>query len=142
MPIESNSFDDGTLAHIRANQEDPIVQYYIIRSDIQMSPGKVAAQVAHGAMMFLLRYQQLLNYHSGDYIERLKLTEEWLNGSFRKVTLKGDSKDFARLTKELEVFLVRDAGLTEVDPNTETVLVTWPMRKSQRPKFLARLRVF
>jgi peptidyl-tRNA hydrolase len=141
MPVEDNAFDDVTLAYIRANQEDPIVQYYIVRSDVPMTPGKLASQVAHGAMMFLLRYNQLKNHHSGAYAERLNQTFQWLNGSFRKVLLKGDTKDFERLKKELDVFLVRDAGLTEVDPNTETVLVTWPMLKSQRPKFLTRLRV-
>jgi PTH2 family peptidyl-tRNA hydrolase len=155
MPVEPNPFDDEKLIQIRESQEDPIVQYYIVRTDVPMSVGKVCAQIAHGAQMFAFtyieRYEQYIaefgsNYHLtnsnlNQLHSKLELTNKWKNGSFRKVVLGGKTKDFERIKKELDVFLVRDAGLTEVESGTETVLVTWPILKSTQPKFLQRLRV-
>jgi peptidyl-tRNA hydrolase len=143
MPIEPNLFDDERLI---AEQTDPIVQYYIVRTDIPMSSGKIAAQVAHGAMMFLLHYQEVTNqwFHfdsSSPKPPHLIRVEEWLKGSFRKVVLGGTKKDFKGIISDLPVFLVHDAGLTEVEPNSETVLVTWPMYRSSQPNFLKRLQV-
>ncbi|MCK9567360.1 peptidyl-tRNA hydrolase [Candidatus Pacearchaeota archaeon] len=147
MPIEPNPFDDERLAQVRAEQGDPIVQYFIVRTDIPMSAGKIGAQIGHGAEMFVLRYQMLLKHSieemtplKPEYAGVMEIVEEWLNTSFRKVVLGGKKKDFEKIISELNVFLVRDAGLTEVEPNSETVLVTWPMRKSAAPKCLSRLQ--
>jgi len=147
MPIEPNPFDDERLAQVRAEQGDPIIQYFIVRTDLEMSTGKIGAQIAHGAEMFVLGHQ-ILHRHSieemtplkPEYTAILNITKEWLDGSFRKVVLGGKKKDFEKIISELPVFLVRDAGLTEVEPNSETVLVTWPMRKSAQPKCLSRLQ--
>jgi PTH2 family peptidyl-tRNA hydrolase len=148
MPIEPNPFDDAKLAEIRAGQEDPIVQYFIVRKDIPMSVGKIGAQIAHGAEMFVFRYKelssltrQLLKQNLADENERVELTERWVNQSFRKVVLGGKLKDFEKIKSELLVFVVKDAGLTEVEPNTETVIATWPMLRSKCPKVLSRLQV-
>jgi PTH2 family peptidyl-tRNA hydrolase len=147
MPIEPNPFDDARLAKIRAEQGDPIVQYFIVRTDLNMSIGKIGAQIAHGAEMFILRYtelKQVLNCLDNKYIrpnERIVgIVDDWLGSSFRKVVLGGKKKDFDKIISELNVFLVRDAGLTEVEPNSNTVIVTWPMLKSTQPKCLARLQ--
>ena len=139
MSVEPNPFDDERLIQIRESQEDPIVQYYIVRTDVPMTIGKVCAQIAHGAQMFAYRFMNLKEQGSLD--SKIELTDKWINGSFRKVVLGGKAKDFERIKKELDVFLVRDAGLTEVEPGTETVIVTWPLLKSSQPKFLQRLRV-
>lgn len=140
--IEQNKFDDQRLIEIRASQEDPIVQYYIVRTDIKMSVGKIAAQVAHAAQMFSFRYNEFLQNPEG-HEEQLEMTKRWIDGSFRKVTLKGDQKTFDAFKTDpnMSVFLVKDAGLTEVECGTETIIVTWPMLKSKRPKYLARLRI-
>jgi peptidyl-tRNA hydrolase, PTH2 family len=147
MPIEPNPFNDASLAKIRAEQGDPIVQYFIVRTDLNMSVGKIGAQIAHGAEMFILRYtelKQVLNCLDDKYIRQneriVGIVDDWLVSSFRKVVLGGKKKDFEKIISELPVFLVRDAGLTEIEPNSETVIVTWPMLKSTQPKYLARLQ--
>jgi peptidyl-tRNA hydrolase, PTH2 family len=146
MPVEPNPFDNAKLAEIRAEQGDPIIQYYIVRTDVPMSIGKAGAQIAHAAQMFVFGYLNMksrcdVQPQGGKPLVLTQITEEWMNGSFRKVFLGGKKKDFEKIKNTLDVFLVRDAGLTEVEPGTETVLVTWPMRKNQQPKLLARLRV-
>lgn len=147
MPVEHNPFDDERLIRIRESQEDPIVQYYIVRKDVPMTVGKICAQVAHGAQMFAFTYlerkSQLALPHPDHekIVKRINLTDMWIGGSFRKVVLGGRAKDFEKIKKELDVFAIRDAGLTEIEPGTETVLVCWPMLRSSCPKFLQRLRV-
>lgn len=145
MSVEPNAFDDKALADIRANQEDPIQQYYIVKSDANMTLGKICTQVAHGAQMFILGYHNICNIQVPiDTNRKLKkdITEQWLNGSFRKIFVKAKTKDFEKIKEALDVFVVRDAGLTEVEPGTETLIVTWPMHKSSAPKILQRLRLF
>lgn len=145
MAIVHNPFDDPKLAQVRAEQEDPIVQYYIVRKDVPMSVGKVCAQIAHGAQMFLSEYYNLKRNMNKPFGGRplllTQITEKWMAGSFRKVVLGAKKKDWEKIKKELEVFVVRDAGLTEVESGTETVMVTWPMKKSNQPKVLANLQV-
>ena len=146
MPVEPNDFDDARLIKIRESQEDPIVQYYIVRTDLGMSAGKIGAQIAHGAQMFAFKYNELVierEFRNGpmDHDKEYELTRKWIDGSFRKVVLGGKANDFEKIKNELLVFSVRDAGLTEVEAGSETVLVLWPMIKSQRPKVLTKLQV-
>jgi peptidyl-tRNA hydrolase, PTH2 family len=135
MPVEPNLYDDEKLAAIRKDQVDPIIMYFIVREDLNMTPGKLAAQCAHGAQMLLLRYWELKRAShnipfGGAALIKCEAVDAWLKESFRKVVLRANLKEFNQV-KELEnCFVVRDAGLTEVDAGTETVLVLWPMKKS------------
>jgi len=144
MPVEPNPFDDARLAQIRESQEDPIVQYYIVRKDVGMSAGKACAQVAHAAQMFIMGYYHMRSGACAPHTQHAELldyTVKWIGGSFRKVVLSGTDKDFEKIKSAINVFVVRDAGLTEVEPGTETVLVLWPMPKSKVPKIISRLQV-
>ena len=142
MPIENTPFNDTKQDHV--NHDDPIVQYYIVRKDITMSTGKVCAQIAHAAQMFFQAYiqqkQALCIPKGGKPLIYTTLTEKWMAGNFCKVVLAGKKKDFEKIKKTLDVFVVRDAGFTEIQPGTETVIVTWPMLRSKRPKILKRLQ--
>ena len=142
MPVENNPHDNEQLAAIRANQEDPLVQYFVVRKDLDMSPGKMAAQVAHGAQMTAFKYFEY-KFMPEDIGKSVKadMFLTWMNESFRKVVLKADLKQFNKVKEELDCFLVRDAGLTEVESGSETVLALWPMKKSSAPKVIQRLRV-
>jgi len=129
------------------SEEDPLVQYYIIRKDINMSIGKVCAQVAHASQIFMANYQDMVEdgfelYSDSSFYDEYNDTIKWLNTGFRKVMLGGKLKDFEKIKKELFVFVVRDAGLTEVESGTETVLATYPIRKSLQPKILSRLQLY
>lgn len=149
-------YNDSAQVELRKNQEDPIVMYLIVREELGMSIGKTAAQCAHAAQMLLLDYIALnkaLDWISIAYgnesekskMERVSIFQRWLDSSFRKVVLKADNKEWLKIQ---EVFVegvmrvtVVDAGLTEVNPNTETVIGLWPMKKSEVPKIIKRLQV-
>lgn len=148
MPVINNPFDNEKLAAIRAEQTDPLVQYFIINKDLKMSPGKSAAQVAHAANMFCdfyhTEYDRLMSSwpRGGHEWSRILVSKRWREESYRKVILVAKATKFAKIKEELECFLVRDAGLTEVDPGSETVLALFPIKKSKAPNIIKRLRVY
>ena len=133
----------------RANQEDPIIMYLIVRESLNMSIGKTAAQCAHASQMLLLNHFDLMQKdHCGwASIEEKNITTiftEWLDTSFRKVVLKADEKEWIKLKTQLskeQFVVVVDVGLTELAPQTETVIGIIPMRKSEAPKLIKRLQV-
>lgn len=119
-------------------------QVVIVRKDLQMSPGKLAAQVAHASMAWLTS-ELRLRYAAGDYEERLDdknghsgayyhipvnidkdIFDGWINGSFTKTVceaknLNGINKakqiaDEMGLKDGVDYFIIRDNCLTELTP--------------------------
>ncbi len=93
-----------------------------LRTDIKMSPGKMAVQVAHAAVNCAFSCKK-----NND-----RWFKEWYREGQKKVVLKGGSledlyelKSMAESLK-LETSLIQDAGMTEVDPGTVTCLGIGP----------------
>ena len=92
----------------------------VVRADLGMGRGKIAAQVAHAAVAAVLA-----NRGSRDFAA-------WLAEGQPKVALKVTSADelvaVARgaLAAGLPVELIRDAGRTQVDPGTVTCCAVGP----------------
>ena len=94
----------------------------LVREDIRLSPGKMAAQVAHAAVSCTLTARTSAK----------RLFKSWLREGQRKVVLK--VADLAEL-QEMEIkarkagFIVEriaDAGLTEIPPGTVTCVGIGP----------------
>ncbi len=142
--------DDPEQVEIRKGQGDPIVMYLIVRESLGMGAGKIGAQCAHAAQMILLAFTDWQSADDEDYTEISlddgDVMQTWLNSSFRKVVLKADDKEWEKLkalplSPERLKFVVRDAGLTEVEAGSETVMALWPMLRSKAPKLVRRLQV-
>lgn len=112
-------------------------QLIIARKDLNMSPGKLAAQVSHASMAFLTSqirnkgqkyiYDNFSNYY---YINHLyfdkDIYENWICGSFTKVICEAKNKyqleKVMILARELgleenkDFFLIKDNCLTELKP--------------------------
>ncbi|MEM2878434.1 MAG: peptidyl-tRNA hydrolase Pth2 [Candidatus Hadarchaeales archaeon] len=97
-------------------------QVIAVRCDLEMSAGKLAAQVAHGAV--------------GAAESARKTSRKWFDGWLKegqkKVVVKvSGEKDLIDLKIRVERAglpneLVRDAGLTEIPPGTATALAIGP----------------
>lgn len=136
--------DSKEAADKSVNQNDPTVMYLIVRESLEMSIGKTAAQCAHAAQMLQLKYNELIQEDMCGWGKSpdIKIFNEWLEESFRKVVLRADDKEWLKLKAELHNHvLVVDAGLTEIASGSETVIGLWPMRKSQVSKTVKRLQV-
>jgi PTH2 family peptidyl-tRNA hydrolase len=145
-------------------EEGPIVMYLIVNETLGMSIGKTAAQTAHAAQYLMVQYYVLkeesaflvkriqsetdetfihaLQTSYADKGRKISIVGEWLKVGVRKVVLKANAKEWKKIKEAFpQHALVVDAGLTEIEPGSETVIGLWPMRKSQVPKVIQRLQV-
>jgi len=94
----------------------------VTRKDLKLSPGKLAAQVAHAAVNCALFTKK----------KNSKWFSKWQNEGAKKVIAKVDSlEDFFILKEKAEnlkivTALIEDAGHTEIAPGTKTVLGIGP----------------
>ena len=99
----------------------------VIRDDLKMSIGKLAAQVAHAAVTCSFEAK----------MKKTKWFSEWYNEGQRKVVLRVRDLDEllslkAKATRaKLPVALITDAGLTELPPNTTTCLGIGPAPENE-----------
>merc|ERR1711890_156881 len=107
--------------------EGPAKMVLVVRTDLGMQKGKVAAQCAHAAVMC---YKKALT-------EQPKVLSSWETLGQTKVCLRVGGEDellhLAGLAKEagLVTAVVRDAGRTQVEPGSFTVLGIGPGPVSQ-----------
>jgi len=101
---------------------DEFKQVILIRTDLKMSTGKKCAQACHASV-------------SASDLARIKtknIWKKWKNLGQKKVVLKTNNvenmKDiYAKVIKQqIPCFLVKDAGLTQLEPGTTTALGIGP----------------
>lgn len=105
-------------------------QIIIARKDLNMSPGKLAAQVSHGSMSFLtwlIRNNYDFGHISFDINQ--DLFEQWIGGEFTKCVLQAKNKnqllkaktmaEEMGLIEEKDFWLIRDNCHTELEPEDE-----------------------
>ena len=117
-------------------------QIIIVRKDLEMSPGKMAAQVSHASMAFLTSQMRKNTEVSDKYNGFLKcfvfITEEcyeqWVQGAFTKCVLKAKNKNQLLKAKTMaeelgmkegeDFFLIKDNCLTELEPEEDGKTLT------------------
>lgn len=115
-------------------------QVIVVRKDLNMSPGKLAAQVSHASMAFLTRAIQSAAVRSDSEHVSATLTfnydffRNWLAGSFTKVVLEAKNKnqlykcietalDFG-MVENRDFFVICDSCRTELEPEEDGSTVT------------------
>jgi len=109
-------------------------QVIVVRKDLKLSKGKTAAQVAHASLESYKRSS------SEDQIE-------WEAWEAKKVVLKADDMQellaIQRAAKKARLphALIHDAGKTEVEPGTVTVLGIGPCDEDEVDKITGHLKM-
>lgn len=125
--------------HEDASEKESLRQLIIARKDLQMSPGKLAAQVSHASMAFIadrIRHGGLQKEYSVDTgeIEDYQITitmepevyDDWFSGIFTKTICEAKNRNqlmkAVSIAEELglkegkDFFLIKDNCLTELEP--------------------------
>ena len=109
----------------------------VVRKDVDLSPGKLAVQVAHASVACAVESKK-----KGEYFNK------WFKEGQKKVVVKCDDlehMDFLQEVAEKEGLVtkvVQDAGLTEVVPGTKTCLGIGPGPNEKVDKVTGKLPLF
>ena len=122
---------------------DEIVQYFIINSELNLSPGKACAQVAHVATLITQDIYYTDKYNSAHYYAKLATWNEWISKyNQKKIILRGKEKDLHKLIKQGFAF-IRDIGCNnECEPGSLTCVGLPPMKRSEAQKYIKRLQLY
>ena len=110
-----------------------VVMYIVVNSGVKMSPGKLAAQVAHSAV----KAANLGMLRESDWWKK------WYTGSYTKIVLKASEYTMKELNKlyPMTCSTTTDEGRTEIPHGTLTTLAFIPMPKERAPPELNMLKL-
>ena len=115
-----------------------IKQVIVVRSDLKMGKGKVAAQVAHAA----LDAAEAARHKHPDWYD------SWREQGQAKVVVKSDGGEEALIDLQkqarslgLPTSLIQDRGLTQVEPGTMTCLGIGPGPSGEIDKVTGKLKL-
>ncbi|GMG24319.1 unnamed protein product [Ambrosiozyma monospora] len=115
----------------------------VVRQDLQMQKGKIAAQCAHAAIAL---YRLMSDTTSPAYNQ--VMLNRWLRGGQAKITLKVPDKTemdmlFAMaLSLDVNCYIVHDAGRTQVASGSATVIGLGPAPKSVLDEITGSLKLY
>lgn len=108
-------------------------QVILVISDLKLSKGKLAVQVAHASVDNVFKTSK-------------KILVEWENEGMKKIVLKvANEKELLEYKKQAEniklnTSLISDAGKTEVTPGTITCLAIGPDLEEKIDKVTGKLK--
>jgi PTH2 family peptidyl-tRNA hydrolase len=107
-------------------------QVIVVRKDLKMSPGKMAAQVAHASV---------------EASERSKWKKDWMRDSQKKTVLKCETEEELHTLYDqakrsgLPVSMIADAGRTELPSGTVTCVGIGPAPEEEIDKITGKLKL-
>ena len=111
-------------------------QVIVTRSDLKLGKGKLAAHVAHAS---LEGYKKAKGKDSG-------IVQEWEDEGQKKIVVKIPTEKemlelFERAKGAVPCALIRDAGLTQIEPGTITCLAIGPWKDADVDRFTKDLKL-
>jgi len=111
-------------------------QVIVVRTDLKMGTGKIAAQTAHASISAMEKAMR----DNGDIVEK------WKEEGMAKIVVKVESEKellelFEMLKKKFPVALIKDAGHTQVKENTATCIGIGPVDAKEIDKYTGKLKL-
>jgi PTH2 family peptidyl-tRNA hydrolase len=112
-------------------------QAIVVRTDLKMGKGKLAAQASHASIA------------SYNIVRRRypNIADSWEHEGQKKIVLKVESEaqllEYLELVKEAEIpaEVIRDAGHTQVEPGTITCFGAGPWKEDDIDRILGKLKL-
>lgn len=113
--------------------------YFIVNSSLKMGNGKTAGQVGHACSAIIRRaYEQGISK---------KEYELWVAEMEAKIVLKtSNEEEFFEICNKLKKddflpIIIKDAGKTQIEPNSSTVIVFGPINVKKCPSYISNLKL-
>ncbi|SRR5579875_3107995 len=112
-------------------------QVIVVRKDLGMGLGKIAAQVAHAAVMGAERTRE----------KNPQLFKSWMAEGQAKVVVRvGSLEELLEIRRQAEtlhlsIAQVQDSGLTQIPPGTVTCLALGPVKSELVDKITSKLKL-
>jgi len=124
--------------------ENEIVQYFIVNSEIKISAPKLSAQIGHVAT--IITHEIINNYYTIDKHEVMEKYIEWKqwynNGkNQKKIILRGKEKQLLKLIEQ-GFYYIRDNGNNELPSGTLTAVGLPPMKRNEAQKYIKKLQLY
>ncbi len=109
-------------------------QAIIIRNDLQMGKGKIAAQASHASLQAYLKTDE-------------ETRDEWETEGMKKIALKVDGEKEliqafnAAKKRKIRAALIHDAGHTQVEPGTVTAVAIGPADEDEIDVITGKLKL-
>ena len=122
---------------------EEVVQYYVVNTELKMSPGKTAAQVAHAAIKLTVMANHDISLADGDDSDVfIQAWLSWYYGSMAKVVLGASQAQLETLGQLPHVVTIYDEGRTEIPSHSLTVVGFRPMVKSWFKPYVGDLKLY
>lgn len=116
---------------------EDLKMYIIVDKDLEISKSKLAGQVGHASMRYL--YSKIISNNMGKidkYMEKEK-----------KIILRGTLNQLLKLEQDndennLGYAVIRDRGITELEPNTLTCICVGISGIDDVPKLVNKLQLY
>lgn len=116
---------------------EELIQYIIVNKDLEMSQGKLAAQVGHACTYSTLYYCTM---------EDNPNFWGWFDKDQKKIVLRAHEKDIRKLINKFEeekklYFKVIDNGLTEIPPQSLTCISLGVLTRAAAEPYIKRFQL-
>ncbi|AEH07506.1 peptidyl-tRNA hydrolase Pth2 [Methanothermococcus okinawensis] len=112
-------------------------QVIVVRNDLKMGKGKIAAQACHASIEAFIRAQKICP----------NVVKEWLREGQKKAVVKVNSeKELLEVFRDANIeglpcSLIRDAGRTQLVPGTYTAVAIGPEKEEKIEKITGKLKL-
>ncbi len=129
----------------------PHAMYIFVNMDLKMDKGKIAGQVGHLVQKILEYILPIVVKLDAKLIQMENLDEQtkahvqsylsWSKNGMGKIVLKATQSELEEFISKHNAFYVRDAGLTQIAPNSLTAVGFCPAPKTQMQELVSGFKL-
>ena len=107
-------------------EESELYMYVLVNNDLGMGKGKIAGQVGHVVGLITEEIMRKSYESIGGIPDCYSRYVRWKNNGHAKIILKATQEQIESLVGEPESISIKDAGRTQIAPNSLTVIGFYP----------------
>lgn len=124
---------------------DSYAMYIFVNTELKMDKGKIASQVAHVVQKIIEKILMDLIPMENQDDKTKEIVDSYVkwkaHSGIAKLVLKATQTELEELIKDPRSFHIRDAGKTQIAPNSLTVVGFYPASKSSMETITSKFKL-